>query len=102
MDAIVAGASGYLLKDAGVGEVLAGIEAVARGKALVSPQIAGKLLDRVRAQAAHRRRRSPPRRSLGARAAGAAADRRRARQHADRGGPRDQPETVKTTSATSS
>ena len=52
MDAIVAGASGYLLKDAGVGEVLAGIEAVARGEALVSPQIAGKLLDRVRAQAA--------------------------------------------------
>jgi DNA-binding NarL/FixJ family response regulator len=48
MDAIVAGACGYLLKDAGIDELLAGIRAAANGESLVSPAIASKVLQRVR------------------------------------------------------
>jgi NarL family two-component system response regulator LiaR len=50
MSAIVAGASGYLLKDASVTEIAAGVRAAARGEALVSPQIASYLLRRLRPQ----------------------------------------------------
>jgi DNA-binding NarL/FixJ family response regulator len=44
-EAILAGASGYLLKDATLAEVVAGIHAVAAGESLISPQIARWLLD---------------------------------------------------------
>ena len=47
-EAILAGASGYVLKDGPVEEVLAGIRAAAAGESLLSPRIAGTLLDRIR------------------------------------------------------
>jgi DNA-binding NarL/FixJ family response regulator len=49
MDAILAGACGYLLKDASIEQLLAGINAAAAGESLVSPAIATKVLQRVRA-----------------------------------------------------
>src|SRR5262245_42868795 len=52
LHAILAGACGYLLKDASVEELIRGIEAAAVGESLVSPAIAGKVLQQVRATAA--------------------------------------------------
>lgn len=52
MDAILAGACGYLLKDASVQDLVAGIRAAARGESLISPHIAAKVLQRVRATSA--------------------------------------------------
>ena len=49
MDAILAGACGYLLKDASIQELLRGIHAAALGESLISPHIASKVLQRVRA-----------------------------------------------------
>lgn len=49
MDAVVAGACGYLLKDASIDQLIDGIRAAARGESLISPQIASKLLQRLRA-----------------------------------------------------
>lgn len=51
VDAIVAGASGYVLKDAPVDEMVAGIRAVAAGEAQISPRIALTLLRRIRERA---------------------------------------------------
>jgi DNA-binding NarL/FixJ family response regulator len=47
-DAIVAGACGYLLKDSSIHDLIRGIGAAAVGESLISPHIAGKLLQRVR------------------------------------------------------
>jgi DNA-binding NarL/FixJ family response regulator len=47
-EAILAGASGYVLKDGPVEEVVAGIRAAATGQSLLSPRIAGTLLERIR------------------------------------------------------
>jgi DNA-binding NarL/FixJ family response regulator len=52
MDAILAGACGYLLKDASITDLLHGIRASAAGESLVSPTIAAKLLQLVRASGA--------------------------------------------------
>jgi DNA-binding NarL/FixJ family response regulator len=52
MDAIYAGACGYLLKDASIEEVMRGIRSAAVGEALISPTIAGKVLERVRSSGA--------------------------------------------------
>ncbi len=49
MDAILAGACGYLLKDSSIGELMQGIRAAAVGESLISPTIASKVLQRVRA-----------------------------------------------------
>ena len=49
MDAIFAGACGYLLKDASIQELMQGIRAAAVGESLISPTIAAKVLQRVRA-----------------------------------------------------
>jgi two-component system NarL family response regulator len=49
MDAIFAGACGYLLKDSSIEELMAGIRAAAAGESLVSPAIATKVLQRLRA-----------------------------------------------------
>jgi DNA-binding NarL/FixJ family response regulator len=49
MDAILAGACGYLLKDSSIHDLMRGIEAAAVGEALISPQIAAKVLQRLRA-----------------------------------------------------
>jgi DNA-binding NarL/FixJ family response regulator len=51
-DAILAGACGYLLKDASIEDVMRGIRAAAIGESLISPTIAGKVLERVRAASA--------------------------------------------------
>jgi DNA-binding NarL/FixJ family response regulator len=52
MDAIVAGACGYLLKDATIENVVAGIRSAAVGASLISPTIASKVLQRVRSTTA--------------------------------------------------
>jgi DNA-binding NarL/FixJ family response regulator len=49
MDAILAGACGYLLKDASIHELMRGIQSAALGESLISPHIASKVLQRVRA-----------------------------------------------------
>ena len=52
LDAIVAGACGYLLKDASIDDVVTGIRSAAVGASLISPTIASKVLQRVRASTA--------------------------------------------------
>jgi DNA-binding NarL/FixJ family response regulator len=52
MDAILAGACGYLLKDSSITELISGIHAAAVGESLVSPAIATKVLQRLRASSA--------------------------------------------------
>jgi DNA-binding NarL/FixJ family response regulator len=47
-EAILAGASGYVLKDGPVEEAVAGIQTAAAGESLLSPRIAATLLDRIR------------------------------------------------------
>ena len=54
MDAILAGACGYLLKDATIPELMQGIRSAAVGESLVSPTIAAKVLQRVRTTGAMR------------------------------------------------
>jgi DNA-binding NarL/FixJ family response regulator len=49
MDAILAGACGYLLKDSSIQDLMRGISAAAVGESLISPTIAAKVLQRVRA-----------------------------------------------------
>jgi DNA-binding NarL/FixJ family response regulator len=48
LDAVRAGASGYLLKDAALPEILAGIEAAAAGHSAISPRVASALVASVR------------------------------------------------------
>jgi len=48
LDAILAGASGYLLKDATLPEIVQGIRAAAAGEALIAPAVAGNLIARLR------------------------------------------------------
>jgi DNA-binding NarL/FixJ family response regulator len=50
MNAVLAGACGYLLKDSSIQDLLTGIRAAAAGESLISPQIAAKVLQRLRAQ----------------------------------------------------
>jgi DNA-binding NarL/FixJ family response regulator len=52
MDAILAGACGYLLKDSSIQDLIAGIRAASRGESLISPTIASKVLQHVRATTA--------------------------------------------------
>ena len=52
MNAIVAGACGYLLKDASMDDLIKGIASAAVGESLISPHIAAKVLQRVRSTAA--------------------------------------------------
>jgi DNA-binding NarL/FixJ family response regulator len=49
MDAILAGACGYLLKDSSIQDLMQGISAASVGEALISPHIAAKVLQRIRA-----------------------------------------------------
>src|SRR3989475_4758047 len=49
IDAILAGACGYLLKDCSIPELIAGIKAASLGESLISPTIASKVLQRIRA-----------------------------------------------------
>ncbi len=49
IESMVAGACGYLLKDASVQDIVLAIDAAARGESLIAPAIAAKLVARVRA-----------------------------------------------------
>ena len=48
LDALLAGACGYLLKDASTDEILAGVHAALAGDSMISPRIAGRLVARLR------------------------------------------------------
>ena len=48
MSAIIAGASGYLLKQVRARDLVAALEAVARGESLLDPAVTGRVLERVR------------------------------------------------------
>ena len=52
VDAVMAGACGYLLKDSTIQQLIAGIRAAADGESLISPQIASKVLQLLRANTA--------------------------------------------------
>jgi DNA-binding NarL/FixJ family response regulator len=60
LDALLAGACGYLLKDAEVAEIVAGVRAAAAGDAMISPAVATRLVDRLREQRRGERVKSPP------------------------------------------
>lgn len=49
IEALRAGASGYLLKDASLDEIAAGIRAAAAGQSAISPRVAGAVVNSVRA-----------------------------------------------------
>jgi len=49
IEAVLAGASGYLVKESSLDELVRGIELAAAGKAAMSPSVATKVLQRVRA-----------------------------------------------------
>ena len=53
IDAVLAGACGYLLKDSAIEELLRGIHAAAVGDSLLSPHVAAKMLQRLRAGGTH-------------------------------------------------
>jgi DNA-binding NarL/FixJ family response regulator len=48
LEAIRAGASGYLLKEAHLAEIIAGVKAAADGRSPISPRVAGALVQSVR------------------------------------------------------
>ena len=48
LDAIMAGACGYLLKDSSIQDLITGIRAASVGESLISPHIAAKVLQQVR------------------------------------------------------
>ncbi len=50
VEAIIAGASGYILKTAPPHAIINAIKATAAGESVLSPQVAGKLLQRIREQ----------------------------------------------------
>jgi DNA-binding NarL/FixJ family response regulator len=50
VEAIIAGASGYILKSSPSELIIAAVRATASGESVLSPQIAGKLLERIRQQ----------------------------------------------------
>lgn len=47
-EAVLAGACGYLLKDAAAADIVAGVRAAASGESMVSPRMATTLLDQLR------------------------------------------------------
>ncbi len=52
IEALLAGACGYLVKDAPASEIIQGVKAAARGESLISPRVAGQLVQRIRRPAA--------------------------------------------------
>jgi DNA-binding NarL/FixJ family response regulator len=48
LEAIMAGACGYLLKDVGREQIVDAVRSAAAGESVISPRIAGRLLDRIR------------------------------------------------------
>lgn len=51
VEAVRAGASGYLLKDAELDEIVAGVRAAAAGRAVLAPAAAGAVMAHIRSQA---------------------------------------------------
>lgn len=51
IDALLAGAAGYLFKDATLEEIVAAVEAAARGDAVIPPRVAPQMLARLRERA---------------------------------------------------
>jgi two-component system NarL family response regulator len=47
-EAVLAGASGYLLKDATIAQIVQGVRAAAIGESLISPKVAARLLGQIR------------------------------------------------------
>ena len=60
LDVLLAGACGYLLKDAEVAEIVAGVRAAAAGDAMISPAVATRLVARLREQRRNERVQAPP------------------------------------------
>jgi DNA-binding NarL/FixJ family response regulator len=60
LDALLAGACGYLLKDADDDEIVAGVRAAAAGDSMISPTIATRLVSRLREQRRAERVAAPP------------------------------------------
>ena len=60
VDAVMAGACGYLLKNSTVQELVAGIAAAAEGDSLISPQVGTKVLQQLRAKTTGVRRGGDP------------------------------------------
>jgi DNA-binding NarL/FixJ family response regulator len=58
-DAIMAGARGYVVKGADDSEIMAAVRGVAAGERVISPQVAGKLAERVRGDQAESRMTTP-------------------------------------------
>jgi DNA-binding NarL/FixJ family response regulator len=58
LDALIAGACGYLLKDATIEEIAGGVRAAAAGQSFVSPRVGHHVLARLRGQAGTDDRRS--------------------------------------------
>ena len=54
LDALTAGASGYLLKDAGAEEIARAVRAAAAGDSALSPRVAARLVERERQRARQR------------------------------------------------
>jgi DNA-binding NarL/FixJ family response regulator len=48
MNALLAGACGYLLKDASIDQIIEGIQAAVRGESVISPRVATRLVRRLR------------------------------------------------------
>jgi DNA-binding NarL/FixJ family response regulator len=59
LDAVRAGASGYLLKDASLAEIVAGVRSAAAGHAAITPRVAGALVASVRSAAGRRSQQAP-------------------------------------------
>jgi len=53
LDAVLAGASGYLLKDATLAEIVTAARAAAAGQSMIAPRVAGSLLARLRRHEPH-------------------------------------------------
>jgi DNA-binding NarL/FixJ family response regulator len=48
IEALLAGACGYLLKDAPIDQIVEGVRAASRGECMISPRIASRLVNRLR------------------------------------------------------
>jgi DNA-binding NarL/FixJ family response regulator len=54
LEALIAGAAGYLVKDSGLDRIADAVHAAARGESALCPRVAGRLVERLRAlEAAH-------------------------------------------------
>ena len=90
LDAILAGACGYMLKDASLFEIVGGIRAAAAGQSLIAPRVAGSLLERLREHGADPVAPRGPARAVRPRAPGPRAHGRRLRERRDRPAPAPQ------------